>query len=349
VLIGVALAWRAYRQHQSARLLAIDSPSGVDEALFARIGGIDQWITIRGRHRDNPIVLILHGGPGVAMSPFALDSLAWEDAFTVVQWDQRGAGRTFGRSGAVEATVTIDRMVQDGLEVTEFLRRHQHKQKITILGVSWGSIVGIRMAKARPDLFDAYVGTGQVVNLRRSDPLSHAQLLGEARARRDADAIRELEAIGQPPFDALWKLGIRTKWALAYEPGAPSRLGILSTLLVAPRYSLWDCLSWIRGTESSQSHFFGETMSGPVMELDLAAFGTTFEIPLFVFQGANDNITPVQPVVTYVESLNAPQKQLVLIPDAGHMALTTRGDEFFKLLVQWVRPLALATNQRDPL
>jgi pimeloyl-ACP methyl ester carboxylesterase len=161
----------------------------------------------------------------------------------------------------------------------------------------------------------------------------------EARARRDDAATRELKAIGPPPFDALPELGVRTKWALAYEPGAPSRLGILLTLLVAPRYSLWDCLNWLRGTESSQSHFFGETMSGPVMELDLAALDTRFEIPFFVFHGANDNITPAQPVITYVDSIVAPQKRLVLIPGSGHMAFTTKGDEFFGLLVQWVRPL----------
>jgi pimeloyl-ACP methyl ester carboxylesterase len=344
VLLGSGLGCRAYRQHQRDKAMVIDSFNGIDEATFVRIGGIDQWITIRGQHRDNPILLILHGGPGVTMSPFALDTLAWEREFTIAQWDQRGAGKTFGKSGALDSTVTIDRMVQDGLEVVEFLRRRQKKPRVTLLGVSWGSIVGVQMAKARPDLFSAYVGTGQVVSQRRSDPLAHAQLLAEARGRRDADAIRELETIGPPPYDALSDLGVRTKWALAYEPGAPSRLRILSDVVFAPRYTLWDCVDWIRGTESSQSHFFGETMSGPIMEVDLAASGTEFAVPMFVFQGANDNITPVPPVRAYVDSIRAPQKRLVLIADAGHMVMMTKSDEFLRMLVQWVRPLGLARS-----
>jgi pimeloyl-ACP methyl ester carboxylesterase len=338
-LIVSGLAYRGYRQYQSDKALSIDSANGIDEAMFVRVGGIDQWITIRGQHRDNPVLLLLHGGPGVAMSPFALDTLSWESQFTIVQWDQRGAGKTYGKSGPLDPGTTIDRMVQDGVELTELLRRQLHEPKVTLVGVSWGTIVGVQMAKARPDLFDAYVGTGQVVNQRRGDPLSYTELLAEARARRDAAAIRELEAIGPPPYDALSELGVRTRWALAYEAGAPSRMGILADVLLAPRYTLRDCFNWIAGTENSQSHFFGETMTGPIMQLDLATVGTQFAIPMFVFQGAEDRITPTQLVIAYVDAITAPQKKLVLIEGAGHMAVMTRSDEFLRLLVQWVRPL----------
>lgn len=339
VLIVSGLAYRAYRQHQSDKSLAIDSANGIDEAMFVRIGGIDQWITIRGQDRDNPVLLLLHGGPGVAMSPFALDTLSWESKFTIVQWDQRGAGKTYGKSGPLDPGTTIDRMVQDGVELAELLRRQLHKPKVTLVGVSWGTIVGVQMAKARPDLFDAYVGTGQVVNQRRGDPVSYHELLTEARARHDAAAIRELEAIGPPPYGALSELGVRTRWALAYEAGAPSRMGILADVLLAPRYTLRDCFNWIAGTENSQSHFFGETMTGPIMQLDLATVGTQFAIPMFVFQGAEDRITPTQLVIAYVDTITAPQKQLVLIEGTGHMAVVTKSDEFLQLLVRWVRPL----------
>jgi pimeloyl-ACP methyl ester carboxylesterase len=340
-LIGSGLAYRAYHQHQRDRAMAIESSNGIDKGLFVRIGGIDQWITIRGQHRDNPVLLILHGGPGVAMSPFALDTVAWEREFTIVHWDQRGAGKTYGKSGPLDSGVTIDRMVQDGVEVAEYLRREMQKERITLVGVSWGTIVGVLMARARPELFDAYVGTGQVVSQRRGDPITHMRLLSEARARGDADAIGELEGIGAPPYDALSDLGVRTKWALAYEVGAPSRLGILANLLLAPRHTLWDCFDWIMGTESSQDHFFGATLSGPIMAIDFVELHTDFAIPMFVFQGTDDNITPTKLVQDYVELISAPQKRLVLIDGAGHTVLMTNSDKFLELLVRWVRPLGI--------
>ncbi len=123
--------------------------------MFAPIGGIPQWITIKGDDRANPVILFLHGGPGNAMSPFADAMFAgWEKDFTLVQWDQRGAGRTYTKNGpSVEPTMTLERMTDDGIEVAEFLKKHLGKDRIVLEGGSWGSVLGIRMAHARPDLF----------------------------------------------------------------------------------------------------------------------------------------------------------------------------------------------------
>ena len=108
------------------------------------------------QNRDNPVLLLLHGGPGIALSPMPRDFLfSWTRDFTIVLWDQRGAGKTFGRSGPVAAEVTKDRMAQDGIEVAEFIRTRLGKSKIAIVAVSWGTAIGVRMALARPDLFFA--------------------------------------------------------------------------------------------------------------------------------------------------------------------------------------------------
>ena len=144
MLIVAALAYRAYRHHQIANATVIDTAKGIDEALFAKIGGIDQWITIRGQNRDNPVLLLLHGGPGLPTNPYSQTFLfSWTRDFTLVQWDQRGAGKTFGKSGPLDPAVTIDRMALDGVEVAEFLRQKLHKQKIVLVGLSWGSILGV--------------------------------------------------------------------------------------------------------------------------------------------------------------------------------------------------------------
>src|SRR5437762_6197138 len=142
---------------RNARDYAVTTPNGIDEASYVKVGGLEQWITIRGEDRKNPVLLILHGGPGDATNPWGYAGFRnWLKYFTVVQWDQRGAGRTFGRNGAGAAsTINIDRMVKDGVELSELLSKTLHKDKIVLVGHSWGSILGVFMAKARPELFYA--------------------------------------------------------------------------------------------------------------------------------------------------------------------------------------------------
>jgi pimeloyl-ACP methyl ester carboxylesterase len=327
---------RTSRLRQIAAATVIDPVSGIDEELFARIGGIEQWIGIRGRNRDNPVVLLLHGGPGMASSVLPRDYFfSWTRDFTVVRWDQRGAGRTYGRSGPVAPGMTIERMAQDGIEVVEFLRAKLHKPKIILIGLSWGSMLGATIAHARPDLLYAYVGTGQAVNQGKYKKIAYEQLLAEAARRRNQQAIRELTAIGPPPWDEGRKEGVHTKWATSFEPGQPSFWQGASMVLFESPDGPMDFVDFVRGLLSSDEYFRDQ-----VKLLDIPSFGTDFAIPFFVFQGAEDNVTPIAPVRDYVASLHAPNKELVLIPNAGHSAIVTRSDEFLKLLVERVRPFA---------
>ena len=340
LLVGGGLAYRAYRHGVLAKATVIDPVNGIDDALFTKIGGIDQWIGVRGQNRDNPVLLLLHGGPGIALSPMPRDFLfSWTRDFTIVLWDQRGAGKTFGRSGPVAADVTKDRMAQDGIEVAEFIRTRLDKSKIAIVAVSWGTAIGVRMAKARPDVFSLYVGSGQSVNQGKYRRLAYSQLLAEAHRRNDRQAIEELEANGPPPYDSVSKATVHTKWANRYEPGQLSRGSLISTVLFDSNASLRDLRDYVRGLTSSQDHF-----REAVEQEDIPSLGTTFAIPFFVFQGALDNVTPVAPVQEYVDRVTAPQKKLILIPNAGHNAIATRSDEFLELLLEHIRPLALQSR-----
>ncbi len=336
VFVGSGLLYRTYRHHQVAEATMIDPMRGIDEAEFTQIGGIDQWISIRGQNRDNPVLLLLHGGPGFALSVMPREFLfKWTRYFTVAQWDQRGAGKTFGRSGPLDASATISRIVVDGVEVAEFLRAKLHKPRIMLVGVSWGSDIGVRMAKTRPDLFYAFVGTGQAVNQHKYRPLAYAQLLADAHARNDRRAVQELEANGPPPYNSIAKASVHTKWANAYEPGQPSTWSLFSIALFESDASPRDIRDYVDGVKDSQDHFRDEVETS-----DLPAIGTDFSVPFYVFQGALDRVTPIQPVQAYMDSITAPQKQLVLIPNAGHNVIATRSDEFLRLLVERVRPLA---------
>jgi pimeloyl-ACP methyl ester carboxylesterase len=334
VLLAIVggLGYRTYRHHAINAATRIDPAQGIDEELFTTIGGIEQWIAIRGQDRENPVILFLHGGPGFSDSPLPRTFLfSWTRDFTVVFWDQRGAGKSYGRSGPVAPGTSIDRMAQDGVEVAEFVRARLHKKKIVLLGLSWGSMIGIKIAHARPDLFYAYVGTGQAVNQGKYKKIAYTDLLEEARRRNNAQAVHELEAIGPPPWTAGQNEGVHTKWANAFEDGQAAVLPIV--LFESPAGPL-ELADYLRGLLSSDDYFRPQ-----VNALDLPSVGTDFRLPVFIFQGALDHVTPVPPVLDYFERINAPRKDLVLIPGGGHSVMASKSDEFLRLLDDRVRPL----------
>jgi pimeloyl-ACP methyl ester carboxylesterase len=341
ILIVCAISYRAIRQHQNSVALAIHTPNGIDEAMFVPIGGINQWITIRGTNRDNPVVLFVHGGPGTPTNllDFSMTP-AWTPTFTLVQWDQRGAGKTFGSGGTTAADMTIDRMAQDGIELTQFLREHLHKDKIIIVGHSWGTIVGIHMVKARPDLFYAYVGAAQAVNFQENEAVNYARVLDKAKALGDTKAVAELQASGPPPYPAMKALTTQRIWAQAYEH-ADSYVATEQALsLYAPSYSLLDLYHAIQSIRFTLDTFIGPTMSGPATKVDLKALGPDFAIPIFVFAGPDDYITSPALAKAYVDTINAPQKEFVILPAGGHFAVFTHTEDFLKEMNSRVRSLA---------
>src|SRR5829696_7415064 len=154
------LAWRKVRQRQVANALEITTPNGIVEQRFVRLGGTDQWIQIRGEDRDNPVLLVLHGGPGWPNAVFTLPLRPWERHFIVVQWDQRGAGKTFRRNGkAGTGPMTFDRRVSHAIELIEFVRGHLGVDRVIVLAESMGTLTGLPLAKRRPDLVHALVAT----------------------------------------------------------------------------------------------------------------------------------------------------------------------------------------------
>jgi pimeloyl-ACP methyl ester carboxylesterase len=338
VAAAVCLAWRAVLQQQAAAKLAIRTAEAIDEGRYIRIGGIEQWITIRGWDRRRPVVLVVDGGPGAAMSIAAPSAL--ERDFVVVEWDQRGAGKTRGRSGPLKAYDGIDRMVGDGIEVADRVRHDLHRDKVILVGVSWGSIIGARMALARPDLFDAYVGTGQFANMQQGEAVAYGRLLAKVRLHGDAAAARTLAKSGPPPYHSQSQLGLERRIAHTYEPGAPSIAQILSQVLVYPRYSLADAWSWAAGFLESQDQFLGPDMQGPMTRTDLPALGTVFRTPVFFFQGDDDDITPAQTARAYFDKIAAPAKGYEAAPGAGHFAFLTRAQAFDAFLRRNVSPLA---------
>lgn len=337
------LALRAWRQHVTANAIAIRSAKGIDEAAHVRIGGIDQWIEIRGEDRDNPVLLCLHGGPGATWTPLTPLFLSWEKTFTVVQWDQRGAGKTLESTGpSVAATMSIDRMTRDGIEVSEYLRGHLHKDKIFLLGHSFGSILGVNMVQRRPDLFHAYIGTGQVSNMPGSQQMSYDHMLEKARATADVRTLEALEQLGPPPFATMQKVTAYFRLLASYAPGsdrdAEAMLGRL--LSGAPNYSLWDIYNRLRGFARVPSWELYHAM----LSTDLSASAVRFEIPVFFIEGTEDTVTPASLAKEYFDKIDAPRKEFVALEGGGHFAVWSMSKRFGEELATRVRPVSSSAN-----
>ncbi len=325
-------------QARNAQLYAISSPKGIDEGQFVTIGGIEQWITIRGWDRDNPVLLFLHGGPGDVTNPWTFGLFApWEKQFTVVQWDQRGAGRTLKKSGpGVAPTITVDRMVQDGIELTEYLLKHLSKKKIIVVGHSFGTILELGMVRARPELFYAYVGTGQVADETKNYFVAYEELLKKAKALGDQRAIEELSHVGPPPYESGDGYRIQWKWANAFEGADLFLMGTMGLTLAAPGGSVQVINDIGDGEILSAEQLVGATKSRGPKE-----FGLEFSIPMFFIQGAEDFTTPTSLARIYLDAIKAPRKEFVTINGGGHFAVFMHSDQFLQELVASVRPLAL--------
>lgn len=321
---------------RNARDYAVTTPNGIDEAEYVKIGGIEQWITIRGEDRKNPVLLFLHGGPGDATNPWGYAGFRnWLKYFTVVQWDQRGAGRTFGRNrAAARSTITIERMVQDGVELTGLLTERLQKGKIVLVGHSWGSILGVLMAKARPELFYAFVGTGQVADPARNYAVAYTALLERASRERDSQALRELHEIGPPPYKDGKGFAVQRKWSNLLEGADTFLASALGFALTAPGYSLADINDWFEGQSISAERLVPQSAA-----LDPKVLGGKFAVPVFVIQGAEDFTTPASLAEAYLNSLHAPRKAFATIQGAGHFAVFTQQDVFLKELRMHVLPL----------
>jgi pimeloyl-ACP methyl ester carboxylesterase len=339
VLIG-GLTYRSVRQHRNAKALATRTPNRIEESMFVKIGGIDQWVQIRGENRDNPALLILHGGPGSSYVPFTLTIRSWERYFTVVQWDQRGSGKTYGRNDRTRGgDMTIDRMAQDGIEVAEFIRKRLHKNRVILLGHSWGTILGVSMVQRRPDLFYAYVGTGQVVDMEQNEKVSYEMVFKRVRSSGDEKAIKKLEDIGPPPYRDLSRWFVKQKLIAETAPAIADGLFLeekfYTAALFAPNYSLKDSYDFFAAT-----YYSGTTLMKELMSYDARRLGVKFEIPMFLFQGESDVNTPTKLVEEYFSTIQAPEKELVLLKDCGHMAIFSKPDVFLNELVARIRPLS---------
>jgi pimeloyl-ACP methyl ester carboxylesterase len=296
----------------------------VEEASFLTVGGIEQWVTIRGDDATKPVLLLVHGGPGDVQSPYVSTYAPYEKGFVLVQWDQRGAGRTFAKNGA--AGVSQARLIADGLDLAQQLKRRFGKQKLFVLGHSWGSLVATGMVQQRPELFDAYVGTGQVTAWAGVVQFQFDFLKRRYRENGDAQALAALEAIGTPdPRNAKQYFG----WSRPIRRFLPAADAAWFTRMEKEAIA--------NGETEASMKVIGDGMmaSGAALGFaDMAGVSLRFALPYSVIQGRDDLFSPTPLAEAYFTKVEAPAKRLVVIEGAGHFALATHQAEVIAALRQ---------------
>jgi pimeloyl-ACP methyl ester carboxylesterase len=318
----------------------------IDEGGFVDVHGVQQWVTFRGRDRANPAVLLI-GGPGAAFSACAEFFAPWERELTIVQWDQPAAGATHARNGAAYAEpLTIERLARDGIAVAAAACRALRRRTIGLLCASGGTIVGLTMIARRPELFGAYVGTGQIVDWPRQDAISYERLIDAARARGDHSALAELAQIGPPPYRDTATDAVKSKYAGAMTAAEQGELAAMMQLTIAAFRN--PATRFIAHGLPFEDVRVRATAAYDALRPDIVGFearrlGQQFEVPLFVFQGAADDFTVTSEVERWLAAVEAPAKRLELVPGAGHGAIFLRRP-MLELLREHVRPVLLSAG-----
>lgn len=306
----------------------------IDEQHYLTIGGVTQWIQIRGESADNPVMLVLHGGPGSPYAVFTTLITSWERHVTVVQWDRRGCGKT--RARGTKATVPFEQHIDDAVEVVEFLRTHLGKDRVILMAGSMGTIVGLPLVQRRPDLFSALVTTDLYANMHRNEALGYERCLDRVTAAGNARAVRQLREIGSDP--AAWDLKAwqtKMKWTMATDPVTPNAVPklLFPLALKGGTYSKREAWHLLAGFQATQKAMYRE-----VMAWDAYRLPARFEVPVFVLQGADDVLTLTDLAQEYAEHLDAPHKEVVLIEGASHFAAFTQPERFRQALAERVLP-----------
>ncbi|HTJ30724.1 MAG TPA: alpha/beta hydrolase [Acidobacteriaceae bacterium] len=338
-VLAALLVQRRLRQARIASQLRLRGDRGIDEEHFLKIGGIDQWIGIRGEDANNPVLLVVHGGPGSSCSAFTPRIRSWEKHFTVVQWDQRGCGKTLARTGRSNSgQITMNRLIKDGIEVAEYLCARFRKERIFLLANSFGTTFGMDIARLRPDLLYAYIGADQNVGMVREREEKQREVISRLRSAGLIKGIKALERIGADP--TRWTPDDFTavaRWTMKSDPqGFRCTMKFLrDSIWYAPGWKLKDIYTFISGMSFSLKQLLPEAS-----RYDAWRQGTRFEVPIFIFQGEKDVLLTPQLARAYFDDLVAPVKRMTLISGSGHFAVFRRPELVLEELLTHVRPIA---------
>ena len=307
----------------------------IAEIAYRQLGGLDQWVMIRGESVANPPLILLHGGPGLSETGFfRYFNAPLEKIFTLVYWDQRGAGKSFDRN-ITRSSMTVERFISDLDELVDAVCKRLDMTKVAIFGHSWGSALGVLYAARFPEKVAAYVGSGQIGDWAAAEAASYAFALAEAQRVGSGRAVRKLRAIGPPPYTAAAVFSERT-WLSRFEGRmSPQALWkVARAVLGGQESSIFELPSTWRGFRFSMNAMWAE-----VSRLNLIGLVPALQTPVFFFLGRKDHWVPPETSVAYFDALTAPAKELVWFEHSGHEPFVDEPAKFNAAMAELVRPV----------
>lgn len=290
------------------------------EGVF--IGGKTQYCFIAGENKNNPVLLFLHGGPGspeVGMNQF-LPGERLEERFTVCYWEQRGSGLSY-RARLEADQMTLELMVRDTIELTEYLMKRFGQNQIYIMGHSWGTFLGTKVISAKPEYYKAYFGIGQVSDQLESERAAYDFLLQHATEINDEKAVKDLKKVDPNkedfPTDEYMR-SARTNYMNKYGVGIKhvknyKMSELIKEVFFFEGYSALDFMKYGLG-----SKFSTEKMFHIVTEENLMETTNRFDVPVYIFHGAYDMQVSYTLALQYFERMKAPEKVFYSFEHSAH-------------------------------
>ena len=291
---------------------------------------------IRGESVFNPLLILLHGGPGFTeMRLFRYFNETLEKDFTLVYWEQRGTGKSFDRK-IPKSSMTVDQFISDLDELVNLLCRRFSKDKVAIYGHSWGSALGVLYAGLFPEKTSVYVGAGQIGDWPASELASYEFVLAEAERRNNRKAVKQLRTIGRPPHTSR-KMQVQRKWLVRFCGIARgiSLWKFFRVILRGPEASIFDLPNMVRGVL-----FSSNTMWIGVSALNLETMVPALQVPVFFFLGRHDHVIDAETSAAYFDLLAAPSKKLVWFDESAHQPPIEQSTKFNTTMAELVRPIA---------
>ena len=297
----------------------LSAPNGINTLEQIELGGVRQWISIRGTNRNAPVLLFLHGGPGSAnIVKLRIQTPALEKHFVVVNWDQRGAGKSFSLF-ADPATLTREQLISDAHELVGMLKQRFGVEKVYLIGFSWGTVLGLSLADRYPDDFAAFISVSQLVDYQTGEKLSVEYIRESAQKAGNARALAELASVRPTYSSPDWQaqLGTERKWLLEFGGVYHTTNSFsheLGMLLTAPEYALVEAALWPLGSSRSLGQMWPE-----LMHVNFFDEVPALRCPVIFFAGRYDYNAPWPLTEAYYEALDAPAgKRLVWFEHSAH-------------------------------
>ena len=285
-----------------------------------KLGGLEQAILVRGKDISNPVLLFLHGGPGYPQISFARKyEKKLENNFVVVNWDQRGSGMSYS-SNIPKESMNRDQFIEDTKELIDYLCEKYEKEKIYLVGHSWGTELGLYVVDKYPEKVAAFISIGQVVNGIESEVISYDYVLEMANKNKEQKALDDLMRIGEPPYkNTVNDTAAQRKWLSKYG-GVERKVDTLRDIILGSIFSSeYTGIDGIKFTLGNK--FSADTMWGHNKDLDFIRDIPEVKVPIYFCAGRYDYNTPSVLIEEYYNEIIAPKKELIWFEESAHFPI----------------------------